>query len=54
MPWTALLASAPGLAVASWLVLFSPKATRLRTVGWTLVAAAAAGALILVTGLPVG
>jgi hypothetical protein len=40
--------------VASALALVSPKTTRLRAVGWTLVAAAASAALILVKGLPAG
>lgn len=52
LPWAALLASAPGLGAAAWLVLFPPAPSRLRRVGWTLVAATAASALILVGGLP--
>jgi hypothetical protein len=52
LPWAALAAVAPGLAVAAWLVLFPPVPTRLRGVGWTLVAATTATALILVSGLP--
>jgi hypothetical protein len=52
LPWAALIASAPGLAAASWLALFPPSPTRLRTVGWTLVATSGAGALILIVGLP--
>jgi hypothetical protein len=47
-PWASLTASAPGLAAASWLALFPPPPTRLRTVGWTLIAASAAAAAILV------
>lgn len=54
LPWTTLLATAPGLAAAGWLAAFPPAPTRLRAVGWTLVAAAAAAALILVAGLAGG
>jgi len=54
LPWTAPLATAPGLASAGWLAAFPPAPTRLRAVGWTLVAAAAAAALILVAGLAGG
>jgi hypothetical protein len=52
LPWAALAAVAPGFAVAAWLVLSPPAPTRLRRVGWTLVAATTATALILVSGLP--
>jgi hypothetical protein len=51
LPWAALTAAAPGLAAAAWIAMFPPAPTRLRTVGWTLVATAAAAALILLAGL---
>jgi hypothetical protein len=49
--WTTLLAAAPGLVAASWMAVFPPPPTRLRTVGWTLVATFTATALILIGGL---
>ncbi|HEX2444862.1 MAG TPA: YwiC-like family protein [Vicinamibacterales bacterium] len=51
LPWTTVLAAAPGVVVASWLAVFPPTATRLRTVGWALVASASAAAVILIGGL---
>ena len=51
LPWITLVAAAPGLTAAGWLALFPPPPTRLRTVGWTLVATSAAAAVILTTGL---
>jgi hypothetical protein len=54
LPWTALCAAAPGLGVAAWLAVVSPQPTRLRRIGWALVAVTAAGALILVAGLSAG
>jgi hypothetical protein len=50
LPWTTLLAAAPGLLGASWLAMFPPPATRLRTIGWTLVTTSAAAALMLLVG----
>jgi hypothetical protein len=51
VPWAALIATVPGLAAATWITLFPPSPSRLRTVGWTLVATSIATALILVAGL---
>jgi YwiC-like protein len=47
----ALAASAPGLAGAVWLSLRPPSPTQLRTVGWTLVAAAGTATVILIVTL---
>jgi hypothetical protein len=47
--WT-LIASAPGLLVASFLAAFPPPPTRLRTVGWTLVGLSVATAAIVIAG----
>ena len=51
LPWATLFAAAPGLVGASGLAMCRPAAIRLRTVGWMLVGASAATALILVVGL---
>lgn len=51
LPWTTLLAAAPGLMAGSWLAVRPPAPDRLRLVGWTLVAVAAAAALALIAGL---
>ncbi|MBI4888597.1 MAG: YwiC-like family protein [Acidobacteria bacterium] len=51
LPWVTLVAAAPGLAVGGVLVVAIPPPARLRAVGWTLVAASAAAALILIAGL---
>jgi hypothetical protein len=51
IPWAAIAASAPGLVGATWLSLLPPAPTRLRTVGWTLVAASALAAVVLIVGL---
>jgi hypothetical protein len=51
LPWNTLFAVAPGLVAGSWLAMHPPAPTRLRTVGWTLVATSAATALILMIGL---
>jgi YwiC-like protein len=50
-PWVTGEAAAPGLVVAGWLALFPPSPTRLRMVGWTLVATSIAAAVILVAAL---
>jgi hypothetical protein len=50
LPWLALFAAIPGVAVATALAVCPPAPTRLRTVGWTLVSASAAAALILIVG----
>jgi hypothetical protein len=50
LSWTTLVAAAPGLGGASWLTLFPPPPTRLRTVGWALVITSAAAAVILMVG----
>lgn len=54
LPWTTLVAAAPGLLMATWLSLFPLPAARLRTVGWTLIAASTTAAMILAAGLRVG
>jgi YwiC-like protein len=51
LPWTVLLAVAPGLVAAMWLTSFPPPPARLRTVGWTLIAISTAATLILIGGL---
>jgi hypothetical protein len=51
LPWATLVASAPGLAVATSLALFPPSPKRLRTVGWALVAISAGTAVILIAAL---
>lgn len=51
LPWTTLLAAAPGLSLAALLVARPPPPTRLRRVGWTLVSTSAAAALILIARL---
>lgn len=39
LPWGGVLSAFPGLALAATLALFPPPASRLRTVGWSLVVA---------------
>lgn len=51
LPWTTLVASGPGLAAATYLALAPPPPTRLRRVGWTLVAVSVSASIILVLGL---
>lgn len=51
LPWTALAGSVPGLAVAVLLVLFPPPASRLRSVGWTLIGASVLTSGVLIAGL---
>jgi hypothetical protein len=51
IPWAAAAAAAPGVAGAVWLSMIPPSPTRLRTVGWTLVATAGMAAVMLVLGL---
>ena len=51
LPWTTLMAVSPGVVVALALALRPPAASRLRTVGWTLVSASAATAIMLIVGL---
>lgn len=51
LPWTTLLAAAPGLAAGSWLAVRPPAPTRLRLVGWTLVLTSVAAALTLIASL---
>lgn len=51
LPWTTLIAAAPGLVAAAWIAVFPPAPAQLRTVGWTLVTTSAAAALILLAGL---
>jgi hypothetical protein len=48
LPFGVLLATIPGLAVAAAIVLRPPAPTRLRTIGWTLVAASVATAVTIV------
>jgi hypothetical protein len=52
LPWTTLMAAAPGLATSSWMAVFPPRPSRLRAVGWTLVAVSTIAALVLSAGLP--
>jgi len=54
LPWSSLVAAAPGLVVAAWVTIFPTSPARLRTLGWTLVVTSAAAAVILVLGLPRG
>ncbi|HEX5107388.1 MAG TPA: YwiC-like family protein [Vicinamibacterales bacterium] len=51
LPWGAFGAAAPGLAVAVWLAFSPPRPSQLRKVGWALVAASVAAALVLIAGL---
>jgi len=51
LPWTAALAAAPGLGTSAGLALSPPRPTRLRAVGWTLVATSVAAAVVLAIGL---
>jgi hypothetical protein len=51
LPWTTLMAAAPGLLAAAWMAVFPPAPARLRTIGWTLVTTSASAALILFVGL---
>lgn len=53
LPWSALIAAAPGLAGAAWLAALPPSPARLTSVGWTLVMTSSAAALILIAGLGV-
>ncbi len=48
LPWTAALASAPGLVVASVIAWTLPAPARLRTVGWTLVAASVFTTIVVI------
>jgi YwiC-like protein len=50
-PWPTIAAAAPGLIGATGLSLLPPSPARLRTVGWTLVAASALAGAILIVGL---
>ena len=50
LPWTALLASLPGLGVATVVAARPPSPAKLRTLGWTLVAASAATMAIVLAG----
>jgi hypothetical protein len=52
LAWTTLMAAAPGLAASSWMAVFPPRPSRLRAVGWTLVAVSTIAALVLIAGLP--
>ncbi|OFW01686.1 MAG: hypothetical protein A3I61_03495 [Acidobacteria bacterium RIFCSPLOWO2_02_FULL_68_18] len=51
LPWTTVVAAAPGLIAATVLALGTPSPARLRAVGWTLIGISAAAALVLVIGL---
>jgi hypothetical protein len=53
LPWSALIAAAPGLAAAAWLAALPPSPARLTSVGWALVMTSSAAALILIAGLGV-
>lgn len=51
LPWTTLLAAAPGLTAAAVLALTAPSPAKLRTVGWMLIGISAAAAVVLIVGL---
>lgn len=48
LPWATAAAVSPGLAAMAWIVAAPPPPTRLRRVGWTLVASSVATAAILI------
>ena len=53
LPWVALAAAVPGLLTATWLALRPPQSSRLRDVGWVIIAASASIPvifLVFVTG----
>jgi hypothetical protein len=50
LPWTALLAAAPGLLVAAVVALAPPPPSKLRTLGWTLVATSVLAVVIAIAG----
>jgi len=52
MPWAGLAAGVPGLGLAAALALVPPPPSRLRAVGWTLVAVSVAAGVTLAIGLP--
>ena len=51
LPWTALAGVAPAIAVSLCLVILPPPPSKLRVVGWTLVATSAVTAAVLIGGL---
>jgi hypothetical protein len=51
LPWSAPIATVPGIAAAAWLVATLPPASQLRRVGWTLMATSAITATILILTL---
>jgi hypothetical protein len=51
LPWTALVAAAPGLLLAVALAVRPPSAGKLHLVGWTLVAVSVASMVILIGSL---
>lgn len=51
LPWAALAGAAPGLVAAAVVALRTPAPARLRRVGWTLVSASTAAAIILIAAL---
>ena len=53
LPWTALAGVAPAIAVSLCLVILPPPPSKLRVVGWTLVATSAVTAAVLIGGLRV-
>lgn len=50
LPWTAAIASGPGLLVAAGIAWTLPAPARLRTVGWTLVAASVITTVAVIAG----
>jgi hypothetical protein len=48
LPWSAPLAAAPGLAIAAGVALSPPAPTRLRVLGWRLVGASVAAAIVII------
>lgn len=51
LPWTALFASTPSVVVSLYLASNPPAPAKLRTVGWSLVAASTATLVVLIGGL---
>ncbi len=51
LPRTAIFAAVPGVATAVWVAVTLPPASRLQRLGWTLAAASAVTAAILIVGL---
>jgi hypothetical protein len=48
LPWSAWMATVPGLLLALWVAVAAPAPARLKAIGWSLVAASTLAALILI------